>query len=361
MKTVPGLSLGAVMMASGVLSACGVAASRPASSASGPPALQTLYEAAKKEGEVIWVANEIKAAADDIDKAFTARYPGVKATFNPANEPQIPAQVITEATNGARVVKSIDVGHGSPTQFLPLYERDLLLSPDWASFGVDPSRSRIGGKWLVNEDNVDVWIYNTDTVAPADVPTQWQDLLKARWKGKKIVTNASAAGLSQLFMTMGEDKAHDFLTALKGQDLLVTKSRGPAREMVANGQAQLTVTGVKDLVDLKRQGAQVDGIPALGPMARDERGWYLPKQTQHPNAAQLFIAWIVTPEGWKLQQQAGLDIAVPCGASDVAKYVCDSGLQYMDVNSSGLDLFAYYSKLNHYQDLAREVLQLKPE
>ncbi|GEM_PF-1835625 len=325
------------------------------------PAQQTLYDAAKKEGEVIWQAGVLDQAADPIGKAFTAKFPGIKVSFNPINEPQVPAQVITEASSGSKVVKSVDLAHGSPTQFKPLLDRDLLLSADWASYGVDPSRVQVDGKWVINEDSVNLWIYNTQQVSAADVPKQWDDLLKPRFKGKKIVTNASAAGLSQLFLTMGDEKARAFLTALKDQDLVATKSKGPAREMITNGQAHLGISTVKDMVDLKKKGAPVDGVPALGPMERDERGWYIPKGVQHPNAAQLFVTWLVSDDGWKQQQKAGLDIATPCGVSEVAKYVCDSGLKYTDPKSAGLDLFAYYDKLDSYQDVAREVLQLKPQ
>src|SRR5437868_5977193 len=112
--------------------------------------IQTLYDAAKKEGNIIWQAGVLDQAADPIGKAFEARYPGVSVTFNPINEPQAPAQIITEATAGSKVVKSLDLGRGSPTQFKPLLDRDLLESYDWASAGVDPSRVQVEGKWVVN-------------------------------------------------------------------------------------------------------------------------------------------------------------------------------------------------------------------
>jgi len=351
-----------------ILAACGGgSASAPAgqSAAASPasglsPAMQTVYEAAKKEGEVIWQAGVLDQAADPIAKAFEARFPGVKATFNPINEPQAPGQIITEATAGSKVVKSLDVARGSPTQFKPLLDRDLLATVDWASLGVDADRIQVEGKWVVNEDSVNVWIYNTNQVQPGEVPQTWDDLLKPRWKGKKIVTNASAAGLAQLFYGLGEDKATQFLTALKGQDLVVTKTKGPAREMVLSGQASIGISTVKDLIEMKKQGAPVEGM-SLGPMERDVRGWYLPKGVQHPNAAQLFISWIVSPEGWKLQQDAGLDIATPCSASDVAKWVCDHKLTFTDPQSAGLDLFSYYAKLDDYTAQAQKLLDLNPD
>src|SRR5581483_7634540 len=134
-----------------ILAACGGgSASAPAgqSAAASPasglsPAMQTVYEAAKKEGEVIWQAGVLDQAADPIAKAFEARFPGVKATFNPINEPQAPGQIITEATAGSKVVKSLDVARGSPTQFKPLLDRDLLATVDWASLGVDADRIQV--------------------------------------------------------------------------------------------------------------------------------------------------------------------------------------------------------------------------
>ncbi|SRR5579884_35054 len=348
-------------LASGLaLAACGGTSPPTAASPSVAGGVQGLYEAAKKEGAVTWQAGVLDQAAEPIGKAFMARYPGIQVTFNPINEPQVPAQVITEATSGAKVVKSLDLAHGGPTQFKPLLERDLLAAGSWAELGVEASRIKVDGKWIANEDSVNVWVYNTTLVQPTDVPKQWDDLLKPRWKGKKIVTNASAAGLSQLFFTMGEDKARDFLTALKAQDLVVVKSKGPSREMVANGQAHLGISTVKDVIEMKKKGAPVE-MASLGPMERDLRGWYLPKGVQHPNAATLFMSWIVSPEGWAQQQKAGLDVATPCSASEVAKLICERDLKYLDFETAGLEMFAYYNKLAGYESLAQQVLELKPQ
>jgi iron(III) transport system substrate-binding protein len=358
-------SAAAGLMAALAMAACGGAsASAPASQAAAPaaslsPAQQALYDAAKKEGNVIWQAGVLDQAAEPIGKAFEARYPGVTVTFNPINEPQAPAQIITEATAGSKVVKSLDLGRGSPTQFKPLLDRDMLETVDWASLGVDPSRVQVDGKWVVNEDSVNIWIYNTTLVSQAEAPQTWDDLLKPRWKGKKIVTNASGAGLAQTFFGIGEDKARQFLEGLKGQDVVVVKTKGPAREMVTSGQAQIGISTVKDLLDMKKQGAPVEGL-GLGPMERDLRGWYLPKGVQHPNAAKLFISWIVSPEGWKMQQDAGLDIATPCGASDVAKWVCDHNITFTDPQTAGLSLFDYYAKLDSYTAETQKILGLNP-
>jgi iron(III) transport system substrate-binding protein len=317
--------------------------------------LERLYAAARTEGAVIWQAGILDQAAEDIGQAFSNRYPGIQVTFNPISEPDVAARVITEASAGSRKVQSIDVAHGSPTQFKPLLERDMLVATDWASLGVEPSRILADGKWIANEDSVNLWIYNTQLVSAADAPKQFEDLLGPKWKGKKIVTNASAAGLAQLYMTTSEEQATKFLTALKGQELVITKSKGPAREMVTSGQAYIGISTVKDFLVLKSKGAPVEAA-ALGPMDRDVRGWYLPLGIQHPNAAQLFAAWMVSPEGWAAQQEAGVDIATPCDASEVSRLLCERGIKYVDYQTVGLELFQYYEKADANQALAQKAL-----
>jgi iron(III) transport system substrate-binding protein len=360
---------GALAVGAILVSACGGAApsaatqppatAAPAASAA-PAAVDALYAAAKQEGAVIWQAGGLDQGAEKVAQAFAKKYPGIQVTFNPIKEPQVAAQVITEASAGSKVVKAIDVGHGSPTQFKPLLDRDLLLSADWKALGVDAERVLVDGKWVLNDDSVNVWMYNTSLVPAADVPKSWDDLLKPRWKGK-IVVNTSASGLSQLFFTMGEDKTTALLTALRGQQLIVVASKGPARDMVVNGQAHIGISSVRELLDAKQRGAPVEGASALGPTERDVRGWYIPKGVQHPNAAKLFVAWMTSPEGRKLQSENGLELATPCDASGAAKYICDSGLKYVDPKVTGLDLFAYYEKGDAYSAKAAEILQLKPK
>src|SRR5690242_18444710 len=105
----------ALPLATLILAACGSAApaAAPSAGASLTPAMQSLYAAAKQEGAVIWEGAVLKDAADSLNKGFAARFPGIQATFNPLNEPQAPAQILTEASNGAKVVKSLDVARGS--------------------------------------------------------------------------------------------------------------------------------------------------------------------------------------------------------------------------------------------------------
>ncbi len=350
------------------LAACGSQAAPPSISAPPPGAsaslatpgsLDALYQAAKAEGAVTWEAAPIKQAATDLAAAFSKKYPGIKVTYSSTSDPQLPAQIITEVSAGNHEVRSIDLAHGGPSLFKPLVDRDLLLATDWTKLGVDASQSQLDGRWLFNEDGIPVLSYNTNNVQPADVPHEWSDLLKPRWKGHKIAENAGPDTLAQLFFAMGEGPAKSYLTSLKDQQLVITKSKGPAREMVQAGQADIAASTADELVRGKAAGIPVELVP-LGPMLHDVRGWYIPKAVQHPNAARLLAAWLVSPEGLALQEKAGVSKDTPCSASDIAKFVCDRGIKYLDPQSVGLDQFTFYDKVAQYQTLAGQLIGANP-
>lgn len=335
-------------------------ASAPASTDVPTPAsLDQLYAAAKAEGAVTWEAAPIKQAADELGSAFAKKYPGIKVTYSATSDPQLPTQIITEVSAGSHKVLSIDLAHGGPSLFKPLTDRDLLLPTDWTKLGIDSSQFQLNGRWLINEDGIPVIQYNTTQVQPSDVPQQWSDLLKPRWAGRKIAENAGPDTLAQLFFTMGEDQARTFLTSLKGQQLVITKSKGPAREMVSSGQAQIGATTVDEIVRGKASGIPVEVAP-LGPMLHDLRGWYIPKAVQHPNAARLLAAWLISPEGLALQAKAGVSKVTPCSVSDIAQYVCDRGIKYIDPQSQGMDPVTFYNKIADYQQLAGQLIGADP-
>jgi iron(III) transport system substrate-binding protein len=355
------LSVAAVPLLLAALGACG-GTSAPAAASSGAsglsPAMQQLYQAAKAEGEVIWQTG-ILDEPDKINEAFEKRFPGIKATYNPINEPQVAAQLITEASAGDGRLKSLDLAHGSPTQLKPLLDRDMLMSVDWTSLGADPSKVMLDGKWLLNDDSITLWMYNTNLVSPADVPKQWEDLLNPKWK-KKIIINQSANGLVQQFFLWDDQQAQKFFSALKDQQPMITKSKGPVREAITNGQAALGIVETENFVQLKAQGAPLELAP-LSPGLRDVRGWFVPKGAPHPNAAKLFVAWIDSPEGRALQDAQGTVLSTPCDASAAAKLVCDKGLKYIDYKTQNMDLFDFYNKLGEYQKEAQDLLGVVPK
>ena len=59
----------------------------------------------------------------------------------------------------------------------------------------------------------------------------------------------------------------------------------------------------------------------------------IPQNVLHPNAAKLFIAWLISPEGREAYRKTGMGLAVPCDASGTAQLLCDNGIPYIRITS----------------------------
>ena len=81
-------------------------------------------------------------------------------------------------------------------------------------------------------------------------------------------------------------------------------------------------------------------------------GVWIPKGgVKHPNAAKLFLAWMLTPEGKKAVVSAGRGRLAPAGASLTAKWLADNGIDLVRIESKE-DIRIYN------QDFAKTVMTL---
>jgi hypothetical protein len=141
------MKLAAALASLMLLTACGGAASSsPAASGSAAGAsagssnskINSWYQEARKEGEVVWGTNTPDAYRALIDP-FQKQYPGVKLTLTQADGATIADRMTLEAQN-KRV--SIDINHSGFNQSTVLISRDLLTTYDFSGTPVDPNSIR---------------------------------------------------------------------------------------------------------------------------------------------------------------------------------------------------------------------------
>jgi iron(III) transport system substrate-binding protein len=215
---------------------------------------QSVYEAAKKEGKVVfWSAMDIvqikKAGAK-----FTARYPGVQfEQFQIQPGPAL-ERMVAEA-NAGRV--SADVFDSNLSYLPTMLERNLIETVEWNKvFGIPPIQILYDSK-VVQYMNLDIPIaINTSMVKPGDIKS-WDDLADPKWRGKVIV---EARGLAFAIMAMskGEDKTFDLLKRLIANKPIITKGGTPTIEALAGGQGAIAVgTYGGRIIQAHEEGAPV--------------------------------------------------------------------------------------------------------
>src|SRR5262245_40189167 len=142
------------------------------------PAVKQLYEAAKKEGQVIIWGTQ-RREVEWIPAAFAKVFPGIDVQFLGDND--IAVKAIAEARAGRH---QVDVYQNSLTGTLPVVQRDLLTVVDWSPFAIDPRNIVFDGKMAHTGNIVYTVAFNNKLVKESDAPRNWIDILDERYKGK---------------------------------------------------------------------------------------------------------------------------------------------------------------------------------
>ena len=263
--------------------------------------LEALYEAAKREGLVTWysviLANE---AALPMARAFEARYPGVKVDHQRGNTVANAKKIIDEARAGKPLG---DVFDGSTT-VVPLLEAGLVepwsppAAQDIPAVYRDPQ-----GRWNAVLLEFLTVGYDVDAVAPADVPKSREDLLDPKWRGKMIWSaspglTGGAGFVANTLLDMGEAAGRDYLAKLKMQNIRAHQGDGHAviGEIAAKKHPLgLQIFNHHTFIERGR-GHNIQWLK-MEPILSFSNNIGLVRGAPHPNAAKLFINFVLSPEG----------------------------------------------------------------
>jgi ABC-type Fe3+ transport system substrate-binding protein len=267
--------------------------------------IKDLAAAANKEGTLTlsWSQSTLGGSqgAAQIESAMNKMFgTNIHIDFVPGPDmARVFNQVATEYTAGQK--SHVDLLLGAAAQIVPVVKVDMFVPFDWGSYlpAGTPKITEIGNKIVRIVTGLSGVTYNS-ALAPS-TPTTLQDFLKPEWKGK-IASTPYAASFDVLLADdmWGEAKTVAYVKQLSAQ--IAGLIRCGEAERIATGEYLALVmdcTG-QDAMQWRDKGAPLAQI--MPSDAAQERYYYLgvPKNAQHPNAAELFALFILTPEGQKL-------------------------------------------------------------
>ncbi len=307
------------------------AASAPASAVASP-GLQAIVDGARKEGKLQLVWGGGSMGADEGARAFAAglnkRYGlnlDVQFTLGPSM-PDMAAKILQEFQTNRPA--SSDVMLGSEAHFPPLMAAKALETVDWASW----SETIKDPQLLGTPDGQAVKVaartpgitYNSNKIKGDAIPHSMDDLLKPQYKGR-IASTSYGANFDRMAADewWGQQKTLDYLTKFSNQ--LSGLIRCGDNERVASGEFDIFALdcGAEDALRAQAKGAPVAQIVPTD--AASLVYWYMgvPKNAAHPNAAKLFINYVMTPEGQDITWKTSFDdqVLLPGShsAAEVAK------------------------------------------
>ena len=229
---------------------------------------RVLYDGAKKEGKFLWYTSLI--ANKEIVKIFESKYPGVTVETYRASGTQLASRVLAEAQSKRYLG---DVIETSPPGLMVLRDSQLLLpytSPYLPEYP-EPAKQKISGSlvlWTTDRGSYIGVGYNKNLLPTADVPKNFDDLLKPALRGKMAISNDDVA--ARLVGGMIKSKGEAFVKKLKDQDVKVHGVSGPGfNELIVSGEVPISFTAIHSNIGGRK--GRAGGVGSHGPGAQHLR------------------------------------------------------------------------------------------
>jgi iron(III) transport system substrate-binding protein len=274
---------------------------------------------AKKDGKVV-VATSPDPVMREIAAKFKARF-GITLEHLAGSSSQLAARLETERRAG---IHSVDVFLGGVQTVANVLYTGKMLDPLRPHLilpeVVDAKRWKKGKPWFVDpEERYALRVYSTitgllhinaDHVKPADL-TKATDLLQPRWHGKIATEDPTVAGsgsntAARIYLQTDEDFVKKLYVTQKA---MIARDRRQLTDWLARGTYPI-VFGAQssDVERMRKEGFPLKEIYGFADMPPALTGspWLLTlmNKAPYPNAARVFVNWIVSKEGLEIYARA---------------------------------------------------------
>jgi iron(III) transport system substrate-binding protein len=284
-----------------------------------------LYAAAKKEGQLTWYTGHYdQQVTTRIANAFTEKYPGVRVNAIKTTSQVAFQRLLQDLQAGsvqADVFSSTDASH-----YLFLKEKGYLEKyiPENASKivkafqGIDPD-----GYYHVTGVSLVAITYNKNKVKESDAPKNWTDLVDPKWTNQVAVGSPNYSGMVGVWtVLMNKLYSWDFFTKLKAVKPLIGRSIDDSVTILNSGEREVAAADPATTLRSAAKGNPLGVIyPTDGALAVVEPSGII-KGTRSPNAAKLFMEFLLSPEGYRVlaenfEQSLRSEVPPPSGAKSL--------------------------------------------
>ena len=255
-----------------------------------------LFEAAKKEGEVVFYTPLNINDSRLLLQRFEQRYPFIKTDLLRMSAEPLLNRIFIEDRAGRNVVDVIN-----NTMINPLKKARLLQpyrSPEHAAYldhFKDPE-----GYWASVNNNYYVVGYNSRLVSAKEAPTDWQDLLNPKWKGKIGMDQEEYEWFGATLDVWGRERALKYHRALAQQEVQWRKGHTLISQLIAAGEFPVGIVYAHRIESMKKAGAPVEWAKTSNPIFVALSPTGLAAKAPHPNAGKLLLDFMLSYES---QQQ----------------------------------------------------------
>ncbi len=262
-----------------------------------------LLDGARKEGTLTWYIAQVDGeTAEDMGRAFTRQYPGVKVAVIRTTGQVAFERLMQDLKNNAPqcdVFSTTDIAHmpllmkrNALARFVP--DNAAALAPAFKGLGED-------GFYYPTTSTLMMMIVNTQKVKPEDAPKNWTDLLDPKWKGNVAFGHPGFSGYVGVWaLAMRGLYGWDYFTKLaknnprigrSGNDPITLLNAGEC--MVGLGPLATTLLSASKGNPIAVQYPTDGAVLCIGPSG-------VLASAPHPNAARLFADRLLSRDFGKI-------------------------------------------------------------
>jgi len=253
-----------------------------------------ILAAARQEGKVVIYNGSSPGLTDVVAKAFTDKY-GIAIERLDARPVEVRERIRTEQSAG-RFVGDITI---SITETLKLQNTTGVLQPHGALPSLARVRDDLAGEGTVLPFAMVRWaiLLNNRLVPPGQEPRTWSDLLDPKWKGKILMDDPRTNGGGYfLFSATYKAFGRDFHERLAAQKPVLSSNVSLNERRVVQGEYALYLPQV--VPNLSRlKGLPIRAISPEEGLPYGVSGAAMLTKAPHPNAARLFMEFLLSDEG----------------------------------------------------------------
>jgi iron(III) transport system substrate-binding protein len=282
---------------------------------------EKLAAGAKREGRLNLAAPRGDQRRQALTETFEKKY-GVQIEYSGFGGPELTPRVQRERQGGVYAWDVFIAGTSTlirglrPIGALEPIEPNLLL-PDvkdpksWRG-GELPffDRERIGLSMLRRAGQ---YLYINSNLVKIEEFKSWKELLNPRWKGKILIgrdPRLSGYGQSTFgFFYIHKDLGTEFIKKLVQQDLKMIQDDGTAAKWIAQGQYPICICSDIQMDRYIQEGLPVKAVSGGqlkegGHVTSAFANVSKANRAPHPNAAKLYVNWVLTREAGLLFSKA---------------------------------------------------------
>ena len=255
---------------------------------------------AEAEGELITYSTDPERGQAQIMDAFHQAFPKITTKYLRLQAGALYAKVLSERQAKSYTVDAMQLSDvGMVLDFQKKGGYTQYVSPEMAAYKPD-YKSRPEGFWTWGAIIMAGLAYNTTETAAAEAPKSWEDALDAKWADAVSVKVSNSGLQHETWYELRRILGADYFAKLAGLKPRAFDSYVQQYDRLVNRQDRLIHTAqYSGYLEFKAKGAPIAFVnPATGLPAGPEC-WGIVSNAPHPNAAQLYMDWLLGVPGQK--------------------------------------------------------------